>query len=60
VAGNRTLIVATHRVPVLELVERVVVLKEGQLVMDAPKAQALECEAAQPQHTEWKNENQSA
>jgi ATP-binding cassette subfamily C protein LapB len=28
VAGNRTLIVATHRVPVLELVERVVVLKK--------------------------------
>ena len=36
--GHRTLIVATHRVPVLELVERVVVLKEGMLVRDAPKA----------------------
>ncbi|MDI5035905.1 pentapeptide repeat-containing protein, partial [Salmonella enterica subsp. enterica serovar Montevideo] len=29
--GNRTLVVATHRVPILELVERVIVLKEGQL-----------------------------
>ena len=42
--GNRTLIVATHRVPVLELVERVVVLKEGQLVMDAPESAGVECE----------------
>lgn len=60
--GNRTLIVATHRVPVLELVERVVVLKEGQLVMDAPKAQALGQSrmAAQVNTREWKNENQSA
>ncbi|MCU6664286.1 MAG: type I secretion system permease/ATPase [Silvania sp.] len=61
--GNRTLIVATHRVPMLELVERVVVLKEGMLVMDAPKAQALNnSRMAQQQANgrEWKNENQSA
>lgn len=60
--GNRTLVVATHRVPVLELVERVVVLKEGQLVMDAPKAQALGQSrmASQGNTREWKNENQSA
>ncbi|OAT16734.1 putative ATP-binding component of a type I secretion protein [Buttiauxella noackiae ATCC 51607] len=60
--GNRTLIVATHRVPMLELVERVLVLKEGQLVMDAPKAQALSNSraAAQANGREWKNENQSA
>lgn len=60
--GNRTLIVATHRVPMLELVERVLVLKEGQLVMDAPKAQALSNSraTAQANGREWKNENQSA
>lgn len=60
--GNRTLIVATHRVPMLELVERVLVLKEGQMVMDAPKAQALSNSraAAQANGREWKNENQSA
>ena len=60
--GNRTLIVATHRVPVLELVDRVVVLKEGMLVMDAPKAQALSNSRMQQQANgrEWKNENQSA
>ena len=62
--GNRTLVVATHRVPVLELVERVVVLKDGMLVMDAPKAQALNNSRMQQQQQatgrEWKNENQSA
>ncbi|SUH07651.1 type I secretion protein, ATP-binding protein [Salmonella enterica subsp. enterica] len=58
--GNRTLVVATHRVPILELVERIVVLKEGQLVMDAPKAQALNADRMQSHRREWKNENQSA
>ncbi|ECW8500137.1 ATP-binding cassette domain-containing protein, partial [Salmonella enterica] len=58
--GNRTLVVATHRVPILELVERVIVLKEGQLVMDAPKAQALNADRMQSHRREWKNENQSA
>ena len=60
--GNRTLIVATHRVPVLDLVDRILVLKDGQLVMDAPKAQALNTErpAATANGTRWNNENQSA
>ena len=60
--GNRTLIVATHRVPVLDLVERVIVLKEGQLVMDAPKTQALsQSRKATPVNgREDSNENQSA
>ncbi|MEH0834273.1 type I secretion system permease/ATPase [Pectobacterium cacticida] len=59
--AGRTLIVATHRAAMLELVERVVVLKEGQLVMDAPKAQALN--AGRQRDTgrgEEKHENQSA
>lgn len=60
--GHRTLIVATHRVPMLELVERVLVLKDGQLVMDAPKAQALSHTrtSVQANGREWQNENQSA
>ena len=49
---------------VLELVERVVVLKDGMLVMDAPKAQALNNSRMQQQQQatgrEWNNENQSA
>jgi len=37
------------------------VLKEGQLVMDAPKAQALgQSRMAAQNVREWKNENQSA
>lgn len=46
--AGRTLVVATHRMAVLELIERVLVLKEGQLVMDAPKDKALE--SGRPQH----------
>ncbi|MEH2922522.1 type I secretion system permease/ATPase [Samsonia erythrinae] len=55
--GGRTLVVATHRVAVLDLVERVIVLKEGQLVMDAPKEQALNTGRHRPGHQEVKNEN---
>ncbi|MEZ3500632.1 type I secretion system permease/ATPase [Pantoea sp. KPR_PJ] len=39
--NGRTLIVATHRAAILALVDRVLVLKEGQLVMDSPKESAL-------------------
>jgi len=39
--NGRTLIVATHRAAILALVDRVLVLKEGQLVMDSPKENAL-------------------
>lgn len=39
--NGRTLIVATHRAAILSLVDRILVLKEGQLVMDSPKEKAL-------------------
>ena len=39
--NGRTLIVATHRAAILALVDRILVLKEGQLVMDSPKEHAL-------------------
>lgn len=39
--NGRTLIVATHRAAILALVDRVLVLKDGQLVMDSPKDSAL-------------------
>lgn len=59
--GNRTLVVATHRVPVLELVERVVVLKratgDGRAESAGAGASRM---AAQVNTREWKNENQSA
>jgi ATP-binding cassette subfamily C protein LapB len=39
--GGRTLIVATHRAPVLQLVDRIIWLDSGRLVADGPKAEVL-------------------
>ena len=37
----RTLVVATHRMPVLQWVDRIVVLEGGRIVMDGSKDQIL-------------------
>jgi ATP-binding cassette, subfamily C, bacterial LapB len=34
---RRTLVVATHRLPILELVDRIIVLENGKVVMDGPR-----------------------
>lgn len=39
--GSRTLIVATHRAPVLQLVDRILWLDSGRLVADGPKTDVL-------------------
>jgi len=39
---DRTLVVATHRPAALELVDRIVVLEQGQVVLDGPRAAVLE------------------
>ena len=39
--AGRTLIIATHRSAVLSVVDRVLVLKDGALVMDMPKDKAM-------------------
>ncbi|MFU8928294.1 type I secretion system permease/ATPase [Acinetobacter puyangensis] len=39
--GHRTLVVATHRRAVLELVDRIIVINDGQIVMDGPRDQVL-------------------
>lgn len=39
--GKKTLILATHRMAALKLVNRVIVVEGGQIVLDAPKEQAL-------------------
>ena len=38
---NRTMIVATHRRAVLELVDRIIVVNDGKIVMDGPRDQIL-------------------
>ena len=38
---GRTLVIATHRAAVLDLVDRIVVLRDGKLVMDRPKESVL-------------------
>lgn len=38
---NRTMVVATHRRTVLELVDRIIVVNEGKIVMDGPRDQIL-------------------
>ena len=39
--GERTLIVATHRAPVLQLVDRIIWLESGKIAADGPKADVL-------------------
>lgn len=39
--GHRTLVVATHRRAVLELVDRIIVVNNGRIVMDGPRDQIL-------------------
>lgn len=40
-AGQRTLVMVTHRPAVLALVDRLIVVDAGKVVMDGPKAQVL-------------------
>ena len=44
--GQKTLIIATHRRAVLELVDRVIVVHDGKIVMDGPKNQVLKLSSA--------------
>ncbi len=39
--GTRTMVVATHRTAVLALVDRVIVINDGKVVMDGPKANIM-------------------
>lgn len=38
---RRTLIVATHRLPILALVDRIIVLENGKIIMDGPRDSIL-------------------
>lgn len=39
---DKTLILVTHKAPMLELVERLIVVDEGRIVMDGPKEKVLQ------------------
>ena len=49
-AKDKTLLVATHRLPVLNSVDRVIVLAEGRVVLDEPRADAIK-KLTKPQNT---------
>ncbi|MCA0422357.1 MAG: ATP-binding cassette domain-containing protein [Proteobacteria bacterium] len=42
VVANKTLIVATHRAPLLSLVDRIIWMDNGRIVADGPKAEVLQ------------------
>lgn len=39
--GSKTLVIATHRLPMLDLVDRIIVMNNGKVVMDGTKEQIL-------------------
>ncbi|MCK3864249.1 type I secretion system permease/ATPase, partial [Pseudomonas sp. B329] len=40
-AQGKTLLIATHRLALLELVERIIVVDDGKIVLDEPKEEAI-------------------
>jgi adhesin transport system membrane fusion protein len=48
-AGERTMIIATHKAAVLNIVDRILVIQDGQLALDKPKATVFEQEKARGQ-----------
>lgn len=57
---NRTLIVVTHRPQVLQLVDRIVVMDNGQVVMDGPRDAVLKRLNGEDQATKTEVEAQQA
>ena len=49
-ANGKTIIVATHRLPVVNAVDRVIVLSEGKIVLDEPREIALKKLIQQPKN----------
>ena len=39
---EKTMIVVTHRLPLLELVDRIIVIADGKVALDGPRDQILE------------------
>lgn len=47
-AAGQTLVVVTHRTTLLALVDRIVIVDQGKIAMDGPKAQVLAALSGQP------------
>ncbi|WP_241294177.1 type I secretion system permease/ATPase [Burkholderia stabilis] len=47
-AASQTLVVVTHRTSLLALVDRIVIVDQGKIAMDGPKAQVLAALSGQP------------
>ena len=54
-AKHQTLVVATHRLPILELVDRIIVLNNGRIVMDGPRENILGKYGMTPQQAAQRN-----
>lgn len=50
--GHRTLIIATHRTAMLQLVDRIIVMDQGRIVMDGAK-EAICVNRANPRRDGW-------
>jgi len=48
---SKTVVIATHRMRVLDLIDRVVALDQGRVVLDAPKEEALRVLKGEPRTT---------
>ena len=57
--GNRTFIVATHRYPVLKLVDRIIVVDNGRIVRDGSKNEMLGLDRAAFATASAPNDNQA-
>jgi len=57
---GKTLIVATHRLALLEIVDRVIWLEEGRIVADRPKAEVLAQLASQNERPNGKHASKEA
>ena len=42
ILANSTMLVVTHRMPLLNLVDRIIVMQEGQIVEDGPKEEVIQ------------------
>lgn len=46
--GHRTLVIATHRTAMLQLVDRIIVMDQGRIVMDGAKEAILREQGGEP------------